>query len=68
MQRVGTSQEDIDKQLSKMDVDTSQQTGASLFMSYLSGLAVSGVFALIFALILKKKPEPFDQTDNFLES
>lgn len=68
LQRVGTSQSDIDKQLDRMDVESAgKMNGASLFMNYLTGLAVSGVFALIFALILKKRREPFDQTDSFLQ-
>lgn len=66
----GMAQSEIDKTLSRMDADSAKKmTGSSLAMSYLSGLAVSGVFALVFALILKKKREPFeDRTDSYTTS
>lgn len=64
----GASQSDIDKQLERMDVESgANMSGSALIMNYLTGLAVSGVFALIFALILKKKRDPFEEQDSFIQ-
>lgn len=59
--KAGKSQSEVDEMLSKTNAeDARKMTGTGLLMSYLYGLAVSGVFALIFALILKKKRPMFE--------
>jgi hypothetical protein len=64
MLKNGMAQSDIDSKLENMDVDSAKKmSGASLIVSYLSNLAVSGVFALIIALIIRKKRDPF-QTEQ----
>lgn len=64
-----TPQGDIDKMLKNLD-DTqaqSKQVGPlDLFKTYLYTIGVTGLFALLFAFILKRKPPVFRQ-DNFLQ-
>jgi hypothetical protein len=54
------SQEQIDKTLENFDSQAAKNMnlGSSL-LSLAFSVAISGVFAMIFALILKKKREPF---------
>ena len=64
------SQAKIDEALDKIDVQSSKNMNlGSSFLSYCYSVLISGVFALIFALILKKKRDPFQAPqDNFIES
>ena len=53
-------QEDIDKALKNFDSEASKKMNlGSSILSLAFSVAISGVFAMIFALILKKKREPF---------
>lgn len=64
------SQSQIDKTLSDMDklATQSKEMGVMDFLkSYLFYVGVSGLFALIFAFIIKRKPPVF-QEDNFIQS
>lgn len=64
-----TPQGDIDKMLKNFDETQAQskQGGVlDLFKSYLYTIGITGLFALLFAFILKRKPPIFRQ-DNFLQ-
>jgi hypothetical protein len=70
LQKSNQPQEKIDEMLQKMD----EQAAANMKLvdvlkSYLISISISGVFALIFALIIRKRKDPFTtQQDNFLQS
>jgi hypothetical protein len=70
LSKMGMKQSDIDRKLQDLDEASGRKmTGGSLFILYLQNLAISGVFALIFALIIKKRKDPFqNQQDTFLQS
>ncbi len=54
------SQDKIDEMLEKMDTDAAANMNlVSVLKSYLVSIAISGIFALIFSLIIKKKKDPF---------
>lgn len=64
-----TPQSDIDKMLKNFDQTQAQAKQGSvldLFKSYLYTIGITGLFALLFAFILKRKPPVFHQ-DNFLQ-
>lgn len=64
-----TPQKDIDKMLSNLDQvqEQSKQVGVlDLLKTYLYSIGLTGLFALLFAFILKRKPPVFQQ-DNFLQ-
>jgi hypothetical protein len=68
MHKQGIPQDKIDKQLESLDVNTAQKlTASSVIVSYLYSVAITGVFALIFSLIIKKTRPPFqnDQQNIF---
>jgi hypothetical protein len=64
-------QADIDKALQNMDQMQAQQysqiTIFDFLKSYLYTVGMIGLFALLFAFILKRKPPVFPQ-DNFIQS
>jgi len=65
MLKQGMSQEKVDEQMGKLDTDPAKAASASsIIINYLWSVAVSGVFALIISLIVRKKRPPFtnDQT------
>ncbi|MBA2744787.1 MAG: DUF4199 domain-containing protein [Flavisolibacter sp.] len=64
------SQERIDQLLEKMDTDAASNTNVlNVLKSYLVSIAISGVFALIFSLIIKKNKDPFHkEQETFLQS
>jgi hypothetical protein len=65
----GMSQSKIDEQLEKMDPDAARKMdGSSVFISYLYSVAITGIFALIFALIIRKKKDPFNNQQDFLQA
>ena len=66
MKKNNVSQEQIDKQLQGLDKNAAKNMnlGSSLTMFAFS-IMISGIFALIFALIVKRKRPPFQ---NFPES
>jgi hypothetical protein len=70
MQKNHVEQSKIDDAISKIDVQSSRNMNlGTSFLSFAYGILLSGVFALIFALIIKKKREPFqNQGDNFVQS
>lgn len=70
MLRMGQSQSEVDRRLEVLDEANGKKlTGSSVFINYLQGIAVSGVFALIFALIIKKKRDPFlEEQESYLKS
>ena len=55
--------------LQKMDKQAAANMNVfDVLKSYLISISISGVFALIFALIIKKRKDPFlTQQDNFLQ-
>ena len=63
-------QADIDRTLRSIDVDAPRKMNLFDFLKgYLTWVAVSGALAFLFALIVKKKKNPFQmQRDNFLQS
>jgi hypothetical protein len=63
-------QADIDKTLRSIDVDAPKKMNVFDFLkTYFMWVAVSGIVAFLFALIVKKKMDPFQiQRDNFLQS
>lgn len=63
-------QEKIDEMLAKMDEQAaSNMKILDVLKSYLISISISGVFALIFALIVRKRKDPFiNQQENFLQS
>ncbi len=65
-----TPQGDIDNMLNNMDQLQTQYNQISVFdflKTYLYSVGITGLFALLFAFILKRKPPVFNQ-DNFLQS
>lgn len=63
------SADQIRKTLDSIDVDAPKKMNFIDFLrSYLSFVAISGIFAFIFGLIIKRKRGPFqEQEDNFLQ-
>lgn len=64
------SQSDVDNMLKNMDQLQTQYSQANVFdvlKNYLYSVGITGMFALLFAFILKRKPPVFNQ-DNFLQS
>jgi glucan phosphoethanolaminetransferase (alkaline phosphatase superfamily) len=70
LQKSNQPQEKIDEMLEKMDAQAAANMNIlDVLKSYLVSISISGVFALIFSLIIKKKKDPFlNQQDNFLQS
>lgn len=65
-----TPQRDIDNMLNNMDQLQTQYSQISIFdflKTYLYSVGITGLFALLFAYIIKRKPVVFNQ-DNFLQS
>ena len=65
-----TPQKDIDKMLSSLDQvqEQSKQVGVlDLFKTYLYSVGITGLFALLFAFIIKRNPPAFRE-DQFLQS
>jgi hypothetical protein len=65
-----TPQKDIDKMLGSLDQvqEQSKQVGVlDLFKTYLYSVGITGLFALLFAFIIKRKPPVFGK-DEFLQS
>lgn len=63
-------QSDIDNMLKNMDQLQTQYNQISVFdflKTYLYSVGITGLFALLFAFILKRKPPVFQQ-DDFLQS
>lgn len=60
----------IREAINKIDVQASKNLNLmSSFLSFAYGIVISGIFALIFALLIKKKKDSFQiQRDNFLQS
>jgi len=61
------SQKDIDNSVSKIDLQASKNMNlGTSFLSLAYSVLISGIFALIFALIIKKKKpyQPIDQLDS----
>ncbi|HEX2535967.1 MAG TPA: DUF4199 domain-containing protein [Chitinophagaceae bacterium] len=71
MEDANMPQSDIDNALSQFDKNQKNSNGLGAQLSgYLISVVISGVIALIFALIVKKKPNPFQSqtsTDQLLE-
>jgi hypothetical protein len=64
-----TPQKDIDKMLSNLDQVQQQSKGIGvfdIFKTYLYSVGTTGLFALLFAFIIKRKPPLYEQ-DNFLQ-
>jgi len=64
-----TPQKDIDKMLGNLDQvrEQSKQVGVlDLFKTYLYSVGITGLFALLFAFIIKRKP-PVLRQDDFLQ-
>jgi hypothetical protein len=56
----GMSQKKIDEQLDKVDVNTASKLSAgTIIIQYLYNVAVTGVFAMIIGLIIRRKRPPF---------
>jgi hypothetical protein len=70
LQKSNQPQEKIDEMLEKMDAQAAANMNIlDVLKSYLISISISGVFALIFALIIKKRKDPFiNQQNNFLQS
>ena len=70
LQKSNQSQEKIDELLEQMDQQAaSNMKVVDVLKSYLVSIGISGVFALIFGLIVKKRKDPFlSHQDNFLQS
>jgi len=70
MQNNHVDQQKIDDALEKIDVQASKNMNfGSSILSYAYAVCISGIFALIFALIIKKKKDPFrTEQDNFLQA
>lgn len=63
----GMNQGDIDKKLQDLDVNAAQKwNGSNLIFEYITWLAISGIIALVFALIIRKRKNPF-QDQNILQ-
>lgn len=65
-----TPQKDIDNMLSNLDQVQQQSKGVGvldLIKTYLYSVGLTGLFALLFAFIIKRKPPLYEQ-DNFLQS
>ena len=65
-----TPQADIDNMLNNMDQLQEQSSKVGVFdflKTYLYYVGITGLFALLFAFIIKRKPPVFHQ-DNFLQS
>jgi hypothetical protein len=69
LQKSNQSQEKIDKALSSLDVDAAKKMNIwDVLKSYLFFVAISGVFAFLIALIVKRKKDPsLAQQENFLQ-
>ena len=63
-------QDKIDDMLSKLDQQAASNMNLlDVLKSYLVSICISGIFALIISLIVKKRKDPFlTQQDNFLQS
>ncbi len=60
LEKANMEQSKIDEQLEKMDIDKTKKTGFNnIILSYAFSVIISSIFALIFALIIKKKKDPF---------
>lgn len=70
LQKSNQPQEKIDEMIEKMDAQAAANMKIlDVLKSYLFSISISGIFALVFALIIKKKKDPFlTQQDNFLQS
>jgi len=61
LEQQGVSQEKIDQQMGKLDQDPAKVVSAStILVNYLSSVAVTGVFALIIGLIVRRRRPPFE--------
>lgn len=61
METQGVNDEKIEKQLKNLDVDSARKMQASsVILNYLMNIAVMGVFALVFSLIIKRRRPPFE--------
>src|SRR5215213_6956332 len=70
MARNHIEQGKIDEAVNKIDTQAAKNMNlGTSFLSFAYSIVVSGVFALIFAVIIKKKKDHFQiQKDNFLQS
>lgn len=60
LQKSNQPQDKIDEVLKRMDDQAAANVNIlDVFKTYLISISISGVFALIFALIVKKKKDPF---------
>ena len=69
LEKTKQSEAQTRKMLENFDVDIPRKMNfLDALKTYLSWVAISGIFAFLFALIVKKKREPFqDQDDNFFQ-
>jgi hypothetical protein len=70
LQQAKQPQADIDRAIKSIDVDGPRRSNLfDLLKGYLFWVAISGALAFLFALIVRKKKDPFQmQRDNFLQS
>ena len=67
LEKSNVDQEQIDKQLEKLDADTEKSLNlSSSITSFAFSIMISGIFALLFALIIRKNKEPFQTTSDSL--
>ena len=67
MEKSNVDQEQIDETIEKYDKESAKNMNlGSILTSYAIWIAVSGFFALIFALIIRKKADPFVNERNNL--
>jgi riboflavin transporter FmnP len=65
MTRSNIDQDRIDEMLEKMDTDAAKELGfVSSLKSFAFSLVISGIFALIFALIIRRKKDVFLESDQ----
>jgi hypothetical protein len=64
LEKSGQPQAKTDEMLKSMDVDTSKMNVFDLLKTYLVSISVSGIIALIIAVIIKKKPVPTPTKGN----
>ncbi len=70
LQNAKATQDQIDKTIGSIDVDAPQKMNLfDLLKSYLFFVAISGAFAFLFALIIKRKGTPFQRDqDNLFQA
>ena len=69
LEQTKQSDASVRKMVDSIDVDIPKKmNGLDAVKTYLFWVAISGIFAFLFALIVKRKKDPFqDQRDNYLQ-